>query len=161
MVRLRDRRDDTAALSAEPTRARPVVLATLAVRVHPRAERMAIDSAIDAGVPLVLVNVIPLPSYTTAMVLLGPEGTTLPYEESLDEVGDTAGRAANRGVEIELLRVRTKRPVTALLEVVSERDAGLLVFGPDLDRIGRLRFARASRRVRRDARCLVWIAPDG
>ena len=161
MVKLRDRRDDTAASSAEPTRARPVVLATLAVRVHPSAERMAIDSAIEAGVPLVLVNLIPLPAYTTTMVLLGPEGTTLPHEEALDEVRETAGRAADLGVKTELLRVRTKRPVTALLEVVSERDAGLLVFGPDLDRIGRLRFARASRRVRRDAGCLVWIAPDG
>ena len=161
MVKLRDRRDDRAASSAEPTRARPVVLATLAVRVHPSAERMAIDSAIEAGVPLVLVNVIPLPAYTTTMVLHGPEGTTLPHEEALDEVRETAGRAADLGVKTELLRVRTKRPVTALLEVVSERDAGLLVFGPDLDRIGRLRFARACRRVRRDASCLVWIAPDG
>lgn len=49
----------------------------------------------------------------------------------------------------------------ALLEVVSERDAGLLVFGPDLDWVGRLSFRRAARRVRRDADCLVWVAPDG
>ncbi len=74
--------------------------------------------------PLVLVNLIPLPAYTTTMVLHGPEGTTLPHEEALDEVRETAGRAADLGVKTELLRVRTKRPVTALLEVVSERDQG-------------------------------------
>jgi hypothetical protein len=51
--------------------------------------------------------------------------------------------------------------VTALLELVQERDAGLLVFGPDLNRIGRLSFRRAARRVRRDAGCLVWVVPDG
>ena len=161
MVKLRDRRDDATTASAVPTRARPVVLATLAVRVHPSAERMAIDSAVEAGVPLVLVNLIPLPAYTMTMVLLGPEGTTLPHEEALDEVRETAGRAAELGVKTELLRVRTKRPVKALLEVVSERDAGLLVFGPDLARIGRLRFRRAARRVRREAGCLVWVVPDG
>ena len=42
----------TSTAPAEPTRARPVLLATLAVGVHPSAERMAIDSAIEAGVPL-------------------------------------------------------------------------------------------------------------
>ena len=69
---------DVARLPAEPTRARPVVLATCAVRVHPSAERMAIDSAIEAGVPLLVVNLIPLPLYVRTMVLVGPEGTTLP-----------------------------------------------------------------------------------
>lgn len=161
MVKLRDRRDDATTSLAAPTRARPVVLATLAVRVHPSAERMAIDSAIEAGVPLVLVNLIPLPAYTTTMVLLGPEGTTLPHEEALDEVRETAARAARLGVPTELLRVRTKRQVRALLEVVREREPGLLVFGPDLSRVGRLRYRRAVQRIRRDAPCLVWVAPDG
>ena len=64
-------------------------------------------------------------------------------------------------MKTELLRVRTKRPVRALLEVVSERDAGLLVFGPHLERVKRWRFRRAAKRVRREAGCLVWIAPDG
>jgi nucleotide-binding universal stress UspA family protein len=138
-----------------------VVLATLAVRVDPSAERMAIDSALEAGVPLVLVNLIPLPFYVTTLVLLGPEGTTLPHEEDLGAVRATAARAAELGVRTELLRVRTRHPVQALLEVLRERDAGLLVFGPDLKLTGRLRFRLAARRVRREADCLVWIAPDG
>lgn len=145
----------------DTTRARPVVLATLQVRVDPSAERMAIDSALEAGVPLLLVNLIRLPPYATTMVLLGPEHTTLPHEEDLDAVRTTAARAAELGLRTELLRVRTTHPVRALLEVAAERDAGLIVFGPHLGRVGRLRFRRTARRIRRDASCLVWIAPDG
>ncbi len=144
-----------------PTGARPVLLATLQVRVDPSAERMAIDSAIEAGVPLLLVNLIRLPPYATTMLLAGPEHMTLPHEEDLEAVRATANRAAELGVKTELLRVRTKRPVQALLQVASERDAGLIVFGPHLGRVGRMRFQRAAKRIRRDAACLVWVAPDG
>src|SRR3954452_7530864 len=156
MPQLIDRRKGRIEQGASPTRARPVVLATLSVRVDPTAERMAIDSALEAGVPLVLVNVIRLPPYATTMVLLGPEATTLPHEEDLDAVRETAARAAKLGVKTELLRVRTTRAVTALLEVVTERDAGLPVFAPHLGRVGRMRFPRAARRIRREASCLVW-----
>lgn len=138
-----------------------MLLATLQVRVDPSAERMAIDSALEAGVPLVLVNLIRLPPYATTMILVGPEHTTLPHEEDLEAVRATARRAAELGVKTELLRVRTTRPVKALLEVASERDAGLIVFGPHLGRVGRRRFRAAARRVRREAGCLVWVAPDG
>ena len=161
MAKLIDRDADLAKSSVIATRARPVVLATLSVRVDPSAERMAIDSAIEAGVPLVLVNLIRLPPYGTTLLLAGPEHTTLPHEEDLDAVRATANRAAELGVKTELLRVRTKRPVQALLEVVAERDAGLLVFGPHLGRVGRMRFRRVAKRIRREANCLVWVAPDG
>ena len=161
MTKLIDRDADLAKSSVDATRARPVVLATLSVRVDPSAERMAIDSAIEAGVPLVLVNLIRLPPYATTILLAGPEHTTLPHEEDLDAVRATARRAAELGVKTELLRVRTKRPVQALLEVAGERDAGLLVFGPHLGRVGRMRFRRVAKRIRREANCLVWVAPDG
>ena len=137
------------------------MLATMAVRVQPRAERVAIESAIEAGVPLLLVNLIPLPLYVRTMVLVGPAGTTLPHEEDHEAVRATADRAAALGIRTEFLRVRTRHAVTALLELVRERDPGLLVFGPDLGRVGALRFRAAARRVRREADCLVWVAPDG
>lgn len=144
-----------------PTRVRPVVLATLSVRVDPSAERMAIDSALEAGAPLILVNLLPLRNYPTTIALLGAAATTLPHEEDLDAVRATAARAAELGVKTELLRVTSKRPVAALLEVLHERDAGLLVFGPDLSRTSRRRFRATARRVRAEADCLVWVAPDG
>jgi hypothetical protein len=147
--------------ASRPTRVRPVVLATLSVRVDPTAERMAIDSALEAGVRLILVNLLPLRNYPTTIALLGAAATTLPHEEDLDAVRATAARAAELGIETELLRITSRRPVAALLEVLAERDAGLLVFGPDLSRTNRRRFRRAARRVRAEARCLVWVAPDG
>jgi hypothetical protein len=145
----------------QPTRVRPVVLATLSVRVDPSAERMAIDSALEAGAPLILVNLLKLRNYPMTIVLAGPEATTLPHEEDLDAVRETAARAAHLGIKTELLRVTSKRPIAALMEVLHERDAGLLVFGPDLSRTSRRRFRAAARRVRAEADCLVWVAPDG
>ena len=161
MAQLVDRHEGRIQRGAEPTRARPVVLATLSVRVDPSAERMAIDSAIEAGVPLVLVNILRFRPYPTTLALVGPEGLNLPHEEDLDAVRATAARAAELGVKTELLRVTTRRPVAALLEIVRERNAGLLVFGPDLRLTNRLRFRAIARRLRRDAGCLIWVAPDG
>ena len=52
------------------------------------------------------------------------------------------------------------RPVKALLEVVSDKGAGLLVFGPDRSLISGRQFRRAVRQIRREAECLVWIPPE-
>jgi nucleotide-binding universal stress UspA family protein len=161
MPKLADRRDDLTGLAGAPTSARPVVLATLSVRVDPSAERMAIDSALEAAVPLVLVNILRFKLYPATLALVGPEGLNMPHEEDLDAVRATAARAAELGVKTELLRVTTRRPVQALLEIVAERDAGLLVFGPDLRLTSRMRFRSLARRLRRNASCLLWIAPDG
>jgi nucleotide-binding universal stress UspA family protein len=142
-------------------RKRPVVLGTLSVRVDPSAERMAIDSAIESGMPLVIANILRLRPYPATLALVGPEGLNLPHEEDLEAVRATAARAAELGVQTELLRVTTRHPVNALLEIVRERNAGLLVFGPDLRLVGKLRFRMAARRLRREAGCLIWVAPDG
>jgi nucleotide-binding universal stress UspA family protein len=162
MPRVRERSGDIAtATLREAGRTRPVVLGTLSVRPDPTAEDMAIGSALEAGVPLVIANVVRLPPYPTTMVLVGASAAVLPHEEDLEAVRAAADRAASLGIPTEHLRVATKRPVRALLEVVTERDAGLLVFGPDLGRVKRRMFRRAAARIRRDAPCLVWVAPDG
>jgi nucleotide-binding universal stress UspA family protein len=161
MAQVVDRHEGRTERGGEGTRRRPVVLGTLSVRVDPTAERMAIDSAIEAGVPLVIANILPLRPYPATLTLLGPEGLNLPHEEDLEAVRATAARAAELGVETELLRVTTRRPVTALLEIVRERNAGLLVFGPDLKLTGRRRFRRLARKLRRQVSCLIWVAPDG
>ena len=145
---------------AGKSRARPVILGTLSVRVHPAAERFALESAAGAGVPLIIANMITLRNYPMTMIL-APEYTTLPHEEDLDAVRETASRAAKLGIVTELLRISTTHPVRGLLDLVTERDAGLLVFGPDLKRTSKVRFRLASRMVRKHAACLVWIAPDG
>lgn len=135
-----------------------MLLGTLSVRVDPMAERMAVESALEVGAKLILANMVTLPPYPlTAMV--APEYVTLPHEEDLEAVRATAERAAAFGIPTELLRVRSPRPVTALIELAHDREAGLLVFGPDRSRISRRRFRAAAKAVRRDAPCLVWIAP--
>jgi nucleotide-binding universal stress UspA family protein len=158
-------REDTDAPVRDPVDSgaapRPVVLATLSVRVHPEAERMAIESAIDANPThprLIIANMLWLPPHPTTLVL-AREVAVLPHEEDLDAVRETAARAAARGVQTELLRISSRRPLTALLELIEERDAGLVVLGPDPRRSPRWWRTVAARRIRRRAGCLVWIAP--
>jgi len=158
---IRDRAVHAAPSGIGAAARRPVLLGTLSVRVDPSAEDMAIASSLEAGVPLIVANVMRLRPYPATNMLLGPGAATLPDEEDLDAVRATAQRAAALGIPTELLRVTTSRPVKALLEIARERDAGLLVFGPDLARTGRRRFRRAARDLRRGAGCLVWVAPDG
>jgi hypothetical protein len=139
---------------------RPVVLGTLAVRVDPNAERMALESALEAGVPLILASMITMPPYAMT-IRFAPEYVTFPHEEDLDAVRATAQRAAELGIATELLRITTLHPVQALIELVKEREAGLLVFGPERSMTPRWRFWAAARTIRAKAPCLVWIAPDG
>jgi hypothetical protein len=143
-----------------PPAARPVVLATLSVRIHPNAERMALDTALETRSQLIIANLLPLRPYPMTAIL-APDCATLPHEEDLDAVRATAQRAAELGIRTQLLRISTPRPIEALFEVCREQSAGLLVFGPDLRRTSKLNFRLTARKVRRRAPCLVWIAPDG
>ncbi len=133
------------------------MLATLSARVEPEAERLAIESALDAGVPLVVVNAMPLPNFPRALMLGGPGAVNLPHEEDYEAVRATAERAARFGLRVEHLRVTSPRPAKALVQVANERGAGLLVLGPKRSRVSRSTFRRAAREVRRSAACLVWI----
>ena len=160
MEALRDRSRSVTPTRDAGARSRPVMLATLSVRIDPSAERMACESALDAGVSLIIANMLTLPPYPLTM-MLAPEYAVLPHEEDLDAVRATAARAAERGIQTELLRVSSRRPMIALLELAREREPGLLVFGPDRQRISRWRFRRAAERVREEIGCLVWVAPEG
>ena len=133
------------------------MLGTLASRVTAEAERVAFDSALETRSPLIVANMLKLPPFPTTIILLGPGAATLPHEEDLDAVRATAARAAELGLKTELLRISTPRPVKALLELLTERRAGLLVFGPDPERVGARRLRSASRTLAREAPCLVWI----
>jgi nucleotide-binding universal stress UspA family protein len=139
---------------------RPVMLVTLSARVDPAAERVAIEAALETGAKLLVVNLMWLPPHPTTLTL-AREYAILPHEEDLDAVRETAQAAARQGIPTELLRVSSRRPLQALLELVHEREAGLLVLGPDPRRTPRWWRAAAARRIRSRAGCLVWIAPDG
>ena len=141
-------------------RGRPVLLATLAARIDPAAERMAIETAQETDARLLIANVVYLPPYRASLVLHGPSGAVLPHEDDRDEVRATADRAAEQHVQVELLRVFSPHTVRALVQVVDERDVGLLILGPDPSRVKRRLVRRAVRAVRHSD-CLVWVAPDG
>lgn len=143
---------------SRPGAVRPVVLGTLSVRFDPDAERFAIASVLDAGGGLIVVNVVRFKPYPCTVRLLGASAATLPEEEDLERVRASAQRAAELGIPTQLLRITSSRPVRALLEVVEERDAGLLVFGPDPDRVRRPTLRRALDEVRERAPCLVWTS---
>jgi len=138
----------------------PVVLATLSVRVDRDAERVAIESALETHARLIIANMLTLPPYPTTL-MLAREHATLPHEEDLEAVRETAHRAAARGVQTELLRISSRRPLVALIELLEERRAALVVLGPDPSRTPRWWLWLAARRLRRQAPCLVWIAPEG
>lgn len=140
--------------------ARPVILATFSVRIDPSAERMAFDSALDVGARLIVANLMMLPPYPTTL-MLAREYLTLPHEEDLEAVRATAARAGALGIETELLRITSRRPLAALVELISERRASLVVLGPDVRRAPRWQLRLAARRVRRQTDCLIWIAPSG
>jgi len=145
---------------ASTPESRPVILATLSVRVDPSAERMAIDSALETRARLIIANMLWLPPHPTTLTL-AREHATLPHEEDLEAVRETAHRAAALGVQTELLRISSRRPLAALIELICERRAGLVVLGPDPQRTPRWWLWLAARRVRQKADCLVWIAPEG
>jgi nucleotide-binding universal stress UspA family protein len=157
MSQLVDQSSPGVAIGAGRKPSRPVLLGTLSVRVDPPAERMAIETALELGSRLILANMLRLPPFPCT-VGLARDCATLPHEEDLEEVRATAQRAAELGIPTQLLRVSSPRPVTALIELAQDSQAGLLVFGPDRSRISRRRFKSAAQAVRRDAPCLVWIA---
>jgi hypothetical protein len=135
---------------------RPVLLATLGVPFDDEGTRIAVESALEAGQPLVMVNAVELPPLAMS-VRMG-------YDQLPDGDADTqayrapAALAPLLGVEVERLRVKSPRPLIALLEVVHERAPGLLVFAPDRRRIKPRRYRKAAAAIRERVNCLVWLA---
>jgi nucleotide-binding universal stress UspA family protein len=148
-LRRRRTHEDVAAVGS---RDRPVLLATLDVPYADEAIAFAVDSAVENGQPLVLVNVAEV--LPTAYSLLGYG--YVEREELQDALWKPVELARSLAVSVERLRVCSPHPVDALLEVVAEREPALLVFGPDRRHVSGRRYRRAERAVRERAACLVW-----
>ncbi len=133
---------------------RPVMLVTFDVPFEPAATELAVDAAVESGQRLIIVNV--------AQVPLGPISLAMRYEyvgtdETEEALRAPAELAHSLAVEVERLRLCSPRPVDALLELVAERAPGLLVVGPDRERIRRRAYAKLTKRIRERATCLVWL----
>jgi hypothetical protein len=132
---------------------RPVVLATLDVPFSDEATAFAVDSAVEAGQPLLLLNAAEV--LPTAFSLLGYG--YVERDDLQDALRKPAELAQSLAVPVERLRVCSPHPVDALLEVVGERHPGLLVFGPDRSRLRARTYRRAARKIRERVTCLVWL----
>ncbi len=134
-----------------------MLLATLAVPFDPAASAFAVDAAVESGDPLIVVNVVELPPLGMS-VAMGYDQLPEPPEDAR-ALRAPAELARSLGVAVERLRVKSPRPIEALIEVVAERAPALLVFGPDRARLRRRTYRKAARAVRERAACLVWL-PD-
>jgi nucleotide-binding universal stress UspA family protein len=148
-------RDAVGFSAIPPSEAGPVILVTLGVPFDRRAVAFAVGSAVEAGTSLLLVNVVDLEPLACAQAMGYNHLESPQMAESLRRPAELAARL---GVEVERLRIKSFRPVRALVEIARERRAGLLVFGPDRRSVSSRRYRRASRAVCDDLSCLIWMA---
>jgi hypothetical protein len=135
---------------------RPVLLATLDVPFDTDAVVFALDSAVELGQRLIVANFVERPPLPLS-AMLGYED--LPYPPEMEQsLAEPVRLAHSLGVDVTRLRVKSFHPIAALLEVVAEQNAGLLVFGPDRNRMMRLRYRRAARAIRSTVTTLIWLA---
>lgn len=132
-----------------------VLLATLGVPFERAAVELAVDTSLENGQPLIVANVVELPPLPLS-VMLGYDQIDDPRDAEAFRA--PAELAHSLGVTVERLRVKSPRPIEALLQLVAERSPGLLVFGPDRSRLRPRRYRKAARAVRERAACLVWLA---
>lgn len=123
------------------------MLATLASRIDREAERVALESALETNVRLVLVNAVAM--------RCAPRALPLPHQEDYEAVRASADRSAALGIRTELLRVVSPHPARAIVEIANERGAALVVLGAARGRRRRLR--HAARAIRRGTSGLVWL----
>jgi hypothetical protein len=128
---------------------------TFGVPFDRRAIAFAVDSAFETGSGLVIVNVVDLEPLACAQAMGYNHLEPREVSESLRQPAELAARL---GVVVERLRIKSFRPVRALVEIARERRAGVLVFGPDRRSVSSRRYQRALRAVRDDLSCLIWLA---
>ena len=140
---------------ADASPARPVLLATLDAPLLAEASRMAVDTAVESGQPLLVVNAVET-TLTRCNLTFGHQYIAPPeVEESLSA---SAMLAHSLGVKVERICLHSPRPVGALLDVAAEREVGLLVLGPDPRSMRKRRYRRSVRKALEGSPCLVWLA---
>ena len=139
---------------------RPVLLATLGVPLAQDAAVFAIDTAVESGGHLVIANVTALEPLRMSLTL-GYDALEEFTPRVSGSLRKTVELARSLGVRVERLRVRSPRPLAALVELVAEIRPGVLVFGPDRSALRSGRYRKAVRAIVERSECLVWLPPDG
>jgi hypothetical protein len=135
-----------------PPTVRPVMLLTFDVPFDETAVDFAVESAAETGAELYICDGIPVSTGNPAVAASRTFGTS----ETRKATAAVAEEARERGIRATQLLFHHPRPVHAALEVTRDERVGLLVFGSDRKRMGRLNFWRIARRLRKSAPCLVW-----
>ena len=146
------RPETSSLLPAGPPSVRPVMLLTFDVPFDRAAVVFAVDSAAETGAELFICDGIPVPTGNPAVAASRTFGTS----ETREASATVAEEARERGIRATQMLFHHPRPVHAALEVTRDERVGLLVFGADRKRMGRLTFWRIARRLRKSAPCLVW-----
>ncbi len=143
---------------ATHSRAGIVMLATLAVPFDPEAVRVAAQAALETNSRLIVVDAVERPYWPQSMMMRYAE-----LEEAEDRamIKQLVAQMAGLGLEVEHIRIPTAKPVDAVLDLAGERQAGLLVLGPDRSRFRPRLFARITKRVRKRSPCLLWVTGEG
>jgi hypothetical protein len=154
---IRDRGTDVSTGRGAP--GRPVLLATMGVPLDEEASVFAVDTAVESGQRLVMANVTALEPLRMS-ITLGYDSLPELTPEVSASLRRSAELARSLGVNVERLRVRSPRPVQALLELVADVRPGLFVFGPDRKALRERRYRKALGAVRDRVTCLVWVPND-
>jgi hypothetical protein len=145
--------------SARTSGGRPILLATIGAPFDEQAAVFAVDSAVEAGQPLIVAHITTLEPLGLS-VMLGYDALAEFTPEVSESVRRPVELAHSLGVTVERLRIRSPRPIRALLQLASERRPGLLVFGADRQRLAPRRYRRAVHAIREGAGCLIWVVPE-
>lgn len=152
MTRTLDRR--TAPPVGRQQAVRPVMLLTLDVPFDDAAVEFALETAAETGAELLVCDAVPIALGNPAASAMRQFGE----REAREDLTRVARRASSLGVRATQLIFHNPKPVRVALEVVAEQGVGLLVFGADRARLGRWSHRRATRRIREEAACLVWVS---
>jgi hypothetical protein len=156
-VDTRDRGSDVS--TGRGAAGRPVLLATLGVPLNEEASVFAVDTAVESGQRLVVANVTALEPLRMS-IALGYDALPELTPEVSASLLRSAELARSLGVHVERLRVRSPRPLQALVDLVADVRPGLFVFGPDRRALRERRYRKALGAVRDRVTCLVWVPND-
>ena len=134
----------------------PVMLLTCNVPFEAAAVRVAVDAAGESGAELYICDAIPLGSFA----YIDQMARVFAEHANRRELDAVASDARSRGIRTTQMAFHNRKPVATALTVCNDERIGLLVFGADRRRLGRWTHRRAVRRLRRDARCLLWVSDD-
>lgn len=136
---------------------RPVLLATLDAPLLEEAARFGVDSAVESGQPLLVVNAVETALGPCSRVLGYDYIATPEIEASLRAPADLANAL---GIRVERICLRSTQPVEALVDFAGEQVSGVLVLGADPSRMRARRYRRAVRKIRERSACLLWLPSE-